>query len=59
MRNHLGRHVYLTFVALDERGQPTPVPPVEPRDEEERRLHEQGRKLYEQRKSTRTRIFLG
>lgn len=28
---------YLVYVALDERGQPKPVAPFEPRDEEERR----------------------
>lgn len=28
---------YLTFVALDDRGKPTPVPPYEPRTEEQRR----------------------
>jgi acyl-CoA hydrolase len=30
---------FLTFVALDENGKPTPVPPVIPESEEERRLH--------------------
>lgn len=42
---------YLTFVALDDRGRPVPVPPVEPADDEERRWHEKGRQLYEQRKA--------
>lgn len=42
---------YFTFVALDERGRPSPVAPVEPTDDEERRWHEKGRRLYEQRKA--------
>jgi acyl-CoA hydrolase len=51
-----GRHVmagkcYLTFVALDKRGKPVQVPPVEPTDDEERRWFERGRKLYELRKA--------
>jgi acyl-CoA hydrolase len=36
---------YLTFVALDEHGQPTPIPPVIPEtDEEKRRFEEAGRR---------------
>lgn len=31
---------FLTFVALDENGRPTPVPPVYPETEYERKLHE-------------------
>jgi acyl-CoA hydrolase len=51
-----GRHVrtgtcYLTFVALDRRGGPAEVPPIEPSDAEERRWHERGRKLYALRKA--------
>lgn len=42
---------YLTFVALNQRGRPKPVPPVEPADDEERAWHERGRKLYELRKA--------
>lgn len=42
---------YLTFVALNDRGKPTPVPPVVPTDEEETRWHAHGRKLYELRKA--------
>lgn len=41
---------YLTFVAVDDRGRPTPVPPVAPTDDEERRWQERGKELYEQRK---------
>lgn len=42
---------YLTFVALNDRGKPVRVPPVEPADEEEKKWHERGRKLYELRKA--------
>lgn len=42
---------YLTFVALNDRGRPVPVAPVEPMDDEERKWHERGRKLYELRKA--------
>lgn len=38
------RHVssaYLTFVALDENGKPTPAPPVIPESEDEKRRYEQ------------------
>lgn len=31
---------FLTFVALDDKGRPTPVPPVYPESEEEKLLHE-------------------
>lgn len=41
---------YLTFVAIDDRGRPQPVPKVAPTDEEERRWFERGKMLYEQRK---------
>lgn len=50
-RRALAGKCYLTFVALDQRGRPTPVPPVEPTDDEERRWQEQGRKLYDLRKA--------
>lgn len=40
------RHVvsaYLTFVALDDNGKPTPVPPIVPQsDEDKRRYHDAG-----------------
>lgn len=40
------RHVvsaYLTFVAVDDNGKPTPVPPIVPQsDEDKRRFHEAG-----------------
>jgi len=40
---------YLTFVALDEEGRPTPVPKVVPTTEEEKRRFEAARKRREQR----------
>ncbi len=40
---------YLTFVALDEEGRPTPVPKVVPATEDERRRCEAARKRREQR----------
>ena len=33
---------FLTFVAIDDAGRPTEVPPVLPESEEERRLNESG-----------------
>jgi acyl-CoA hydrolase len=42
---------YMTFVALDDRGKPVPVRPVEPSDKEEKKWFERGRKLYELRKA--------
>lgn len=41
---------YLTFVALDEQGKPTAVPPVLPESAEELRQHETARQRYEERK---------
>jgi acyl-CoA hydrolase len=41
---------YLTFVAVDENGRPTPVPPVIPETEEEKRQYESARERYELRK---------
>ena len=41
---------YLTFVAVDENGRPTPVPPVIPETEEEKQQYESARERYELRK---------
>jgi len=41
---------YLTFVALDEKGQPCPVPAVLPETDEEKRLFETAHARYEARK---------
>lgn len=40
---------YLTFVALDEYGQPTPVPPVIPETAEEKRLHAEAQRRREEK----------
>lgn len=42
---------YLTFVAIDERGRPHPVPPVRPMDPEEERWHERGKEIYHARRT--------
>lgn len=41
---------YLTFVALDDQGQPCPVPSVIPETEEEKKLFETAHSRYEARK---------
>ncbi len=46
---------YLTMVALDDAGRPTPVPPVAPTTEEERKWFEEGRKRREARLRMRER----
>lgn len=40
---------YTTFVALDDHGRPTPVPPLLPEDPEEKRRYEEARKRRESR----------
>jgi acyl-CoA hydrolase len=37
-------HGYLTFVALDESGQPTPIPPVIPETPEEKQRYEEAKR---------------
>ena len=46
---------YLTMVALDGQGRPTPVPPVVPSNDEERRWFEDGRRRREARLRQRER----
>jgi acyl-CoA hydrolase len=41
---------FLTFVALDDEGKPTRVPPVIPETEEEKKLHETGKERAEMSK---------
>ncbi|MGE6229703.1 acyl-CoA thioesterase [Paenibacillus chitinolyticus] len=41
---------FITFVALDDEGRPTPVPAVIPETDRERRLHESAPARYEARK---------
>ena len=45
---------YLTFVALDEKGKPAPIPPVIPETEAERRRYRQAGERREYRLATRT-----
>lgn len=40
-------HGYLTFVALDDEGRPTPVPPVIPETEEEKQRYEEAKRRRE------------
>jgi acyl-CoA hydrolase len=48
---------FTTFVALDENGRPTPVPPVYPETEEERRLHASAPARYELRMRRRAERY--
>lgn len=47
---------YLTMIALDESGRPTPVPAVIPETEEEKRQHEQAKKRFELRMMRKAEI---
>ncbi len=47
---------YLTMVALDRAGRPTPVPPVTPASDEERAWFENGRRRREERLRVRERL---
>jgi acyl-CoA hydrolase len=42
----LTARAYLTFIALDENGKPTPVPPVIPETEEEKKHHAHAEERY-------------
>ncbi|MCM2536112.1 acyl-CoA thioesterase [Neobacillus pocheonensis] len=44
---------FLTFVALDDQGKPTKVPPIMPETEEEKKLFETGKERAEKRKDHR------
>ncbi|WP_085993963.1 acyl-CoA thioesterase [Oceanobacillus senegalensis] len=46
---------FLTFVAVDNDGNPIPVPPVYPETEHEKRLYESGPKRSQERKDRRKR----
>lgn len=46
---------YLTFVALDEKGKPTAVPPVVPETDEEKRRYEEGEARTKVRRVRRVR----
>jgi acyl-CoA hydrolase len=47
---------YLTFVALDAGGNPTPIPPVIPETEDERRRYEEAGERREYRLAMRKRV---
>ena len=40
---------FLTFVAIDKEGRPSPVPPIAPKSREERRRYEEALQRREQR----------
>ena len=44
---------FVTMVAIDPAGRPVPVPPLEPRTEDDRRRFEEGRLRTEERRRTR------
>lgn len=44
---------YLTFIAIDDEGKPSPVPKVIPETEEECKQYEQAEQRYQQRKQLR------
>lgn len=46
---------YFTYVALDGDGRPTPVPPLLPQTEEEKRLFMREQRRYEEKKAKRGR----
>lgn len=46
-------HCYVTFVALDANGRPTPVPPLLPETDEERARFEAGRRRRDERLAKR------
>jgi acyl-CoA hydrolase len=43
----------LTYVALDDTGQPTPVPPLRAENAEEMQRYQEGEKRYQKRKQRR------
>jgi acyl-CoA hydrolase len=47
---------YLTFVALDDSGKPTPVPELKCRTPEEKRRFEEGRTRREERLKLKNRL---
>lgn len=53
---HRTTHGYLTYVALDDAGRPTPVPPVVPETEEERRRYHEAKRRREAKLRTREEL---
>ena len=59
LRTGVVRHTssaYLTFVALDDAGQPAPIPPVMPETEEEKRRYEEAGRRRENRLQLKIRL---
>lgn len=50
---HLVGEAYVTMVAVDETGRPTPIPPLALETDEDRRRFEEGRQRMELRRATR------
>jgi acyl-CoA hydrolase len=50
---------YLTMVALDDRGRPTAVPPLDPRSQVEQRRHREAELRRQNRLAEREQIFEG
>jgi acyl-CoA hydrolase len=46
-------NAFVTMVAVDRAGHPTPIPPLRTENAEERRLFEEGRRRMEERRRTR------
>ncbi len=53
-KRHPTSSAILTYVALDDSGMPTPVPPLSAETKEEKRRYQQGEKRYRKRKERRT-----
>ena len=53
-KRHPTSSAILTYVALDDFGKPTPVPPLRAETPEEKRRYQQGEKRYRKRKERRT-----
>lgn len=49
-KRHLTSSAILTYVALDDHGKPTPVPPLRAETTEEKRRYQEGEKRYQERK---------
>jgi acyl-CoA hydrolase len=57
LKSGIRRHcasAYLTFVALDETGRPTPVPQIEAKTEDEKRRHRQAQERRDRRLARRS-----
>jgi acyl-CoA hydrolase len=52
-KRHHTSSAILTYVALDDSGQPTPVPSLLAENVEEKRRYQEGEKRYQERKQRR------